>query len=131
MLQSVSMSDVALIKVLRPPFFGATGGGAGGAIAIYTKKGGDNSAVKGLDFTLIYGYSAIKEFYMPDYEKTNDTNLPDYRTTLYWNPFLILDKKNRRIKVPFYNSDNCKKIRVVIEGINKTGQFTSEEKIFE
>ncbi|MEY2916528.1 MAG: hypothetical protein RIS73_242 [Bacteroidota bacterium] len=131
MLQSVSMSDVALIKVLRPPFFGATGGGAGGAIAIYTKKGGDNSAVKGLDFTLIYGYSAIKEFYMPDYEKTNDTNLPDYRTTLYWNPFLILDKKNRRIKIPFYNSDNCKKIRVVIEGINKTGQFTSEEKIFE
>jgi hypothetical protein len=131
MLQSVSMNDVALIKVLRPPFFGATGGGAGGAIAIYTKKGGDNSAVKGLDFTLIYGYSAIKEFYMPDYEKTSDTNLPDYRTTLYWNPFLIMDKKNRRIKIPFYNSDNCKKIRVVIEGINKIGQFTSEEKIFE
>ena len=105
MLQSVSMTDVAMIKVFRPPFFGATGGGAGGAIAIYTKKGGDNSAVKGLDFTNIYGYSAIKEFYMPDYEKTNDPNLPDYRSTLYWNPFLILDRKTRRIKIPFYNSD--------------------------
>jgi len=131
MVQSISMNDVALIKVFRPPFFGAAGGGAGGAIVIYTKKGGDNAAVKGLDFTNIYGYSAIKEFYMPDYEKTTDPNLPDYRSTLYWNPFLIFDKKTRRIKIPFYNSDNCKKIRVVIEGINQNGQLTREEKIFE
>jgi hypothetical protein len=131
MVENISMSDVALIKVFRPPFFGASGGGAGGAIAIYTKKGGDASAaVKGLDFTNIYGYSAIKEFYMPDYEKTN-IDVADYRSTLYWNPFLILDKKTRRVKVPFYNTDNCKKIRVVIEGINRMGQFTREEKIFE
>ena len=131
MLQSISMNDVALIKVFRPPFFGASGGGAGGAIAIYTKKGGDVTAVKGLDFTNIYGYSAIKEFYMPDYEKTTATDVPDYRSTLYWNPFLIMDRKTRRIKIPFYNSDNCKKIRVVIEGINKIGQLTREEKVFE
>ncbi|WP_462254842.1 hypothetical protein [Ferruginibacter sp.] len=131
LLQSIPMSNVALIKVFRPPFFGASGGGAGGAIAIYTKKGADNSAVKGLDFTNIYGYSAIKEFYMPDYEKTTTPDLPDYRSTLYWSPFLIFDKKTRRIKIPFYNSDNCKKIRVVIEGINQFGQLTREEKLFE
>jgi hypothetical protein len=130
MVDNIPMSDVALIKVFRPPFFGASGGGAGGAIAIYTKKGGDASAVKGLDFTSIYGYSPIKEFYMPDYEKTN-IDVPDYRSTLYWNPFLIFDKKTRRMKIPFYNTDNCKKIRVVIEGINRLGQFTREEKIFE
>ena len=132
MLEGIPMTDVALIKVFRPPFFGASGGGAGGAIAIYTKKGGgDNSAVKGLDFTNIYGYSDVKEFYMPDYEKTNTPDVADYRSTLYWNPFLIMDRKTRRIKIPFYNTDNCKKIRVVIEGINKLGQFTREEKIFE
>ncbi|MGG9962120.1 hypothetical protein [Ferruginibacter sp. SUN106] len=131
-LQTINMTDVALIKVFRPPFFGASGGGAGGAIAIYTKKGGgDNSAVKGLDFTNIYGYSAIKEFYMPDYEKPNTPDVPDYRSTIYWNPFLIMDRKTRRIKIPFYNTDNCKKIRVIIEGINKLGQLTREEKIFE
>jgi len=132
MVQNMSMNDVALIKVFRPPFFGAVGGGSGGAIAIYTKKGGgDNSAVKGLDFTNIYGYSPVKEFYMPDYENTNTPDVPDYRSTIYWNPFLIFDKKTRRIKIPFYNTDNCKKIRVVIEGINKLGQFTREEKFFE
>ena len=130
-LQTLSMNDVALIKVMRPPFFGATGGGAGGAIAVYTKKGGDNSSAKGLDFTNIYGYSAIKEFYMPDYEKINTPDVADYRSTLYWAPFLIMDKKNRRLKIPFYNSDNCKKIRVIIEGINQNGQFTREEKVFE
>ncbi|MBS1511200.1 MAG: hypothetical protein JST86_10180 [Bacteroidetes bacterium] len=132
MIQNIPMTDVALIKVFRPPFFGATGGGAGGAIAVYTKKGGgNNAAVKGLDFTNIYGFSNIKEFYSPDYSNPNTPDAGDYRSTLYWNPFLIFDKKTRRIKVPFYNSDNCKRIRVIVEGINHLGQLSREEKIFE
>ena len=131
-LQSINMNDVAMIKVFRPPFFGGTGGGAGGAIAIYTKKGGsDNSQVKGLPFAVINGYSAIKEFYSPDYENNPEPDVKDYRTTLYWNPFLYFDKNTRRVTLPFYNSDNCKKIRVIIEGINENGQLTREEKFIE
>jgi hypothetical protein len=132
-IQSISMNDVAMIKIFRPPFFGAGGSGAGGAVAVYLKKGGaSNDNVKGLDFANIAGYSAIKEFYSPDYEKPLDINNPDdFRITLYWNPFLIFDKNNRRFKIPFYNSDNCKKIRVVIEGMNELGQLTREEKVFE
>ena len=131
-LQTISMSDVAMIKVFRPPFFGATGGGAGGAIAVYTKKGASaNSSITGLDHTKLAGYSVIKQFYSPDYETTNDPSEGDYRTTLYWNPYLLLDKTTRRITIPFYNSDNCKKIRVIIEGINELGQLTREEKLFE
>ncbi len=132
-VQSISMNDVAMIKVFRPPFFGAMGGGSGGAIAIYTKKGvsPNNAMIKGLDFANINGYSAIKEFYSPDYENNTMPGLNDYRTTLYWNPYLLMDKNKRRIKIPFYNNDNCKKIRVVIEGINEAGQLTREEKIFE
>lgn len=131
-LQNVSMNDVAMIKVFRPPFFGAMGGGAGGAIAVYTKKGSAaNSNVKGLDFTNLAGYSVIKQFYSPNYETNNDPTVADYRTTLYWNSFILMDKNSRRITIPFYNSDNCKKIRVIIEGINELGQLTREEKIFE
>ena len=131
-LQSVSMTDVAMIKVFRPPFFGAMGGGAGGAIAVYTKKGAAaNSSVKGLDFTNLIGYSVMKQFYSPNYETNNDPTVEDYRTTLYWNPFLLMDKNSRRITIPFFNSDNCKKLRVIIEGINQLGQLTREEKIFE
>ena len=84
-----------------------------------------------MDFATIAGYSSSKEFYSPDYEKNTNTTVNDYRTTLYWNPFLIFDKTTRRVTIPFYNSDNCKKIKVVIEGINEAGQLTREEKIFE
>lgn len=131
-LQSISMTDVAMIKVFDPPFFGASGGGAGGAIAVYNKKGNEinNAKFKGLNTATLYGYSAIKEFYSPDYEKSNDPTTPDIRTTLYWNPFILLDAKKRRAMIPFYNSDDCKRIRVVIEGINELGQLTREEKIF-
>ncbi|MDQ3846327.1 MAG: hypothetical protein M3342_20310 [Bacteroidota bacterium] len=38
MLAAVNMSDIAYIKVFRPPFTGSFGG-ANGAIAVYTKKG--------------------------------------------------------------------------------------------
>lgn len=131
-VQNINMNDVAMIKVYRPPFFGAMGGGAGGAIAIYTKKGSkDNSQVKGLPFTPVNGYSSIKQFYVPDYETDTDPNLKDYRSTLYWNPFLIFDKGRRRITIPFFNSDNCKKMRITIEGINEAGQLTREERIIE
>jgi len=149
-IKSIPMSEVAMIKIYRPPFLGDFGtptissnsttgaitssntSGAGGAIAIYTKKGADiTSSAKGLDFTLINGYSPVKEFYSPDYEINPASQLDDYRTTLYWNPFLIMDKNTRRIMIPFYNNDNCKKIKVVIEGINETGQLTREEKVFE
>ena len=131
-LQSINMNDVAMIKVFRPPFFGAGGGGAGGAIAIYMKKGGsDNSQLKGLPVTFINGYSVIKEFYSPDYEKKPEPDANDYRATLYWNPNLYFDKNTRRVTIPFFNSDFCKKIRVTIEGINEAGQLTREEKIIE
>ena len=131
-LQSTPMSDVAMIKVFDPPFFGATGGGAGGAVAVYTKRGAANNAnIKGLNSVILNGYSALKQFYMPDYDKTNGVDVKDYRTTLYWNPFLLMDAKKRRITIPVFNSDNCKKMRVIIEGINENGQLTREEKVFE
>ena len=132
-VQSISMNDVAMIKVFRPPFFSSSGGGAGGAIAIYMKKGQQgNASFKGMDFVRLNGYSGIKEFYAPDYEKmTGIVPENDLRTTLYWNPYVLMDKSTRRIKIPFYNNDNCKKIRVIIEGMNKAGLLTREEKVFE
>lgn len=131
MIQSIPMSDVAMIKVFRPPFFGSFGGGGGGAIAIYTKKGASaNNNVKGLDFIKITGYSAIKEFYSPDYS-ADQNQLEDYRPTLYWNPFIITDKRNRRIQLTFYNNDITKRFRVIIEGINVEGKLTRIEKIFQ
>ena len=40
-LNSISTSDIAMIKVIKGPFAGAVGNGGGGTIAIYTFKGED------------------------------------------------------------------------------------------
>ena len=127
--QSIPMSDVAMIKVFNPPFIGAVGGGAGGAVAVYLKKGADAQRIKGLDFIPIAGYSPVKEFYSPDYSKNDQVNNSDLRKTLYWNPFVVTDKKNRRIFLTFYNNDITKKMKIIIEGCNEDGKLTRVEKV--
>ncbi|HYC29726.1 MAG TPA: hypothetical protein VEB42_12930, partial [Chitinophagaceae bacterium] len=118
-LQNIPMSDVAMIKVFNPPFLGAAGGGgANGAIAVYTKKGSSAmQSVKGLDVARIMGYSPLREFYSPDYSKYDPATSAgtDYRTTLYWNPFIFTNKQNRRILLTFFNNDITNKIKVVVE----------------
>ncbi|MFC4233258.1 hypothetical protein ACFOW1_15255 [Parasediminibacterium paludis] len=134
-VKSLPMSDVAYIKVFRPPFFGASGGGAGGAIAIYTRKGGDVKQAPGpgnggLGYQILAGYTPYKEFYSPNYSVNNNSQ-PDVRTTLYWNPYILTDKKNKTYKIEFYNNDISKRLRVVLEGINAEGKLTRIEKILE
>ena len=134
LVQNLNMADVAYIKVFRPPFFGAQGGGSGGAIAVYTKKGANvyNNDVKGLDFAKIPGYNSGKEFYSPDYSTYDERHTDaDYRSTLYWNPFILTDKSSRRQLFTFYNNDVTRKFRVVIEGCDEQGRLTRIEKIFE
>jgi hypothetical protein len=41
------MNDIAIVKAFPPPFFGAPGGGNGGGIAVYTKRGGENRFLPG------------------------------------------------------------------------------------
>lgn len=132
-LESTPMADIAMVKVFNPPFFGGFGGGAGGAIAVYTKKGrAATESIKGLDYVKVPGYSVVKQFYAPDYGNYEPTNNDaDYRTTLYWKSSLYTNKQNRRILIPFYNNDVTNRIRVVVEGISVDGKLTRIEKIFE
>jgi hypothetical protein len=133
MMKNIPMSDVAYIKVMRPPFFGGAGGGAGGAIAVYTKKGGDTRTEskpgEGMERTVFTGYTPYKEFYSPNYAVQSDNFLPDVRTTLYWNPYVLTDKRTKTVWIDFYNNDISKKFRVIIEGMNSDGKLTRVEKI--
>ena len=129
MLQSINIQDVALIKVLRPPFIGAPGGGAGGAVAIYTKSGSlTSNDFKALNYATLQGYSSIREFRPIDYSELK-TDVADYRTTLLWKPYVLTDKLTKKVYLPFYNNDQAKAFRVVIEGINEEGKLTREERI--
>ena len=131
-IESIPMSDVAMIKIFSPPFFGAFGGGSGGAIAVYLKKGARGTQMsKGLDYVTIAGYSPVKEFYSPDYSTADQSGNADYRKTLYWNPFVITDKTHRRILLSFFNNDITKKMKVIIEGCNEDGKLTRVEKVLQ
>lgn len=134
-LASVSVSDVAYIKVLRPPFIGAVGGGAGGAIAVYTKKGGDVKPEpgKGLNKSIVVGYSRAKEFYSPNYKDLSSSSevAADYRTTLYWNPMILTDATRKKVRLEFYNNDITKAYRIILEGVNEIGKMVRIEKVIQ
>lgn len=133
MIQNLPMSDVAMVKVFRPPFLGAPGGGSGGAIAVYTKKGAAaNENIKGLSFANLPGYVPQKEFYSPDYMRyESQHDQEDNRTTIFWNPFIMTDKDNRRILFTVYNNDTTKRWRIILEGVNVEGKLTRMERIVE
>lgn len=134
-LQEININDIAYIKVIKPPFFGGIGGsGSAGAIAVYTKKGKNknDNAFNGLEKSKLVGYTFTKEFYSPDFENNPELKQEkDIRTTLYWNPFVLLDAKNRTVLLHFYNNDFTKKFRVNIQGMNEEGKLVSIQKVVE
>lgn len=139
MISGIPVQDIAYIKVFRPPFMGGSGGmygnGGNGAIAIYTRKGGDASSKPGVGMAAntVAGYSPIKEFYSPNYSTFVRTNeLRDVRTTLYWKPQIITTGKKNVFTLVFYNTDVFSKaLRVVVEGMSKDGQLTHFEQLVE
>ncbi|HEY4287117.1 MAG TPA: hypothetical protein VGN00_08465 [Puia sp.] len=135
-LQSTPVTDIAYVKVFRPGSGVGFGGGSGGTIAVYTKKGGDAKRTdpnfKGLARAILIGYSMPKEFYVPNYlENSAENEGEDLRTTLYWKPFVLTDKENRHLDVDFFNNDITKKLRIVLEGFNEDGKLTHIERIIQ
>ncbi len=135
-IENLPVSDVAYVKAFRPPFFGAAGGGSGGAIAIYTKKGGDVSTADtkspGMSKETLVGYSQPKEFYSPDYSKENVLDdVPDVRTTLFWAPYILTEGNSRKVTIHFYNNDVSKRLRIVLEGMDEEGKLTRAERLVE
>jgi len=133
MLNGIPVSDIAYVKVFRPPFMGGFNG-SNGAIAIYTRRGADaqNAPGRGLSANKIAGYTPIKQFYSPNYDRFDARNeQPDIRTTLYWNPMVMTTAKNHQAVITFFNNDVTQSFRVVIEGMTKDGLLTHFEQIME
>jgi len=81
-------------------------------------------------FALVTGYTAVKEFYSPQYaDNAEDNEMTDFRSTLYWNPHVVADKNHKKVRLVFFNNDISNKFRVVIEGMNKAGKLTRIEEI--
>jgi hypothetical protein len=131
-VMNIPVNDIAYVKVLRPPFFGAPGGGAGGAIAIYTKRGKASTAdiPSHLSQAVLYGYNSAKVFYSPNYAEKSDAHAAeDLRSTLYWNPYVLTDSNSKRVKIEFFNNDITKKYRIIVEGMTPEGKLARVEKL--
>jgi hypothetical protein len=125
---------VAYIKVFRPGSFAGTGISSNGAIVIYMRRGGDvqSGQEKGLNSSVVTGYTPIRQFYTPNYGLLNVNNEKrDVRTTLYWNPEITTTPLKNKVKLTFYNNDVSKAFRVVIEGMTKDGQLVRLEQIMD
>jgi hypothetical protein len=130
-IATMSISEVAMVNVYSS---GGLSGGAGGSLAIYTKKGNGGTRGNGITHQeyLIEGFSPTKEFFSPNYEAGNDAAiLTDERTTLYWNPYLLTNAQNKTIHFSFYNSDKAKKFKIVLEGILEDGKLLHVEEMVE
>lgn len=133
MLQNINVNDIAMVKVFRPPFMGAMGGGSGGAIALYTKKGNEHgNAATGMENTTVRGYTMYKSFYSPDYEEDPEANpFGDFRSTLYWQPYIFVGSGEGSTSIKFFNNDVTKRFRIVVEGVNSIGQLIRYESVVE
>lgn len=121
---TLSLADVAMIKVIRESFAGGIGGGGNGAIVIYTKRGGTSG------FAPDAKHSSLREMNLKGYDKTEPFNnkiyesieqqglTKDTRSTLYWNPNLTKDEAEK-MKVEFYNNDEAKDYKVIIIGFDQ------------
>lgn len=134
-LSNTPVTDIAYIKVFRPGEAAILANSGGGVIAVYTKKGGDRTPdpnAKGLDYVQLPGYSPIKQFYIPDYANpTVATDLDDVRPTIYWNPFIFLDKTKKKLRFKFPNTDITHRFKLIMEGMNDAGKLVHVEKTIE
>lgn len=124
MVSSVSTADIAMVKVIKDYFAGGSGGGSG-AIAIYTKRGGitgsvsDSTVPTKLKQITLNGFDKTIPFVGPIYGDDNFNDISkDFRSTLYWNPYLKTDPKESS-KIQFFNNDDAKNYKVIIMGFDE------------
>jgi hypothetical protein len=128
-ISSIPAYQIALVKVYSS-FIGASGNGAGGAIAIYTKRSEDYKGGTFQKNIKIYnGYTITKEFYAPNYKVTKTGIDTDYRTTLDWRPQIFINNINPEIPLSFYNNNRTQKFKIVVEGMTTSGKLIWLEKI--
>ena len=95
-----------------------------GYIGIYKKRGDwiHKNPLPGTIAAKIVGYSSYREFYSPKYTPENiNSEKPDHRITLYWNPNIIT--VNGKASVSFFTSDDISRFRVFVEGITNSGKI--------
>lgn len=125
------IDKVEVLKGAKAAIYGVRG--ANGVISIFTRRGGENvyvpREIPGTIVKKIKGFAAHREFYSPSYTAENiQSEAPDYRTTLYWNP--LVEMANDNTSISFYTCDNLSEYKILVEGITTEGKILLGEAEF-
>ncbi len=122
-IMSLQPLDVESVDVLAGTSAAAFGNrGMGGVIAVYTKPGANVLRPSiGIQHFKYPGFYSAREFYSPKYNlPTEQSNVPDLRNTLYWNPLIETDEQGKA-NISFHVGDVLSTYKIVIEGISYGG----------
>ena len=101
-----------------------------GGIASFETYGGRFDAFELDPAVIMLDYEGLqlqRSFYAPDYSVTNNPRIPDFRSTLYWNPKVMAAPGSQQ-KLSFYTGDQTGRFRVVIQGVSDSGKTVQVEK---
>lgn len=119
------VGDLEFIDVVKGPKTAAFGArGANGAILLYTRQGsseGDNSPTEGALWTKLEGYHRVRTFPKFNPDALGNQNRPDYRTTIHWNPALVLNELGVGYD-EFTTSDQDGKFLIIAQGMTTDGR---------
>jgi hypothetical protein len=128
LLAHIPISEIDVVEVLKfaheTAIYGVRAGN--GVVAVYTEKGGEfyntDRYLPGTLAKRISGYASNREFYSPKYTpETINSEMPDHRIVLYWNPNIFTEKG--RASVNFFTSDDLSRYNVLVEGITRDGRI--------
>ncbi|MDX8337599.1 TonB-dependent receptor plug domain-containing protein [Draconibacterium sp. IB214405] len=132
-IKNIPMVQIDKVEVIKGPFAAILGmNGANGVISILTRTevsdNYTNQLIAGTFVKRINGFQKYREFYSPRYTVASDSEIPDYRQTLYWNPAMLVDDKSQNVS--FFSCDNLANYKIFVEGITTTGKICIGEADF-
>lgn len=126
-------SDILTVKVVKDVAKLSNLGtlGKNGIVFIQTKRP-ESMKLMSANATLpIEGLSKSVNFFMPDYsvDANKRERIPDFRSTLYWNPTVKTDASGKAM-VNFYASDDLGLVKITVNGMTADGRpFSAETEV--
>ncbi len=120
-LDVLTISNVAMIKVYHNFILADENGPA---IAVFTKHPEDrDKGTTNLQTIQIAGYNSGLIFMNPEKQYLKYINKKNLLGTFYWSPFLFWNNQQKEIKLDFYNINQSKESKLIIQGMNADGKL--------
>lgn len=120
-------ADIISVKVVRTISklnrFGTMG--RNGIVLVHT-KGIDHKKLKSENTILrVKGLNRSIPFHVPSHSASTDLRVPDFRSTLYWNPSVITNARGEGV-INFSASDDAGNFLIRVQGITSDGRPFSQ-----